>query len=81
MEEYHEFLSSGGGACLFNKPTKVSTGVISLGKKGHLGNATPGGAHSQAVPAGGVLPTAGGWGWMGSKVPSRILSTKCLHFS
>ncbi|NXR15973.1 ADA22 protein, partial [Semnornis frantzii] len=23
VEEYHEFLSSGGGACLFNKPTKL----------------------------------------------------------
>lgn len=24
IEEYHEFLNNGGGACLFNKPTKVS---------------------------------------------------------
>lgn len=23
VEEYHNFLNSGGGACLFNKPTKV----------------------------------------------------------
>lgn len=25
IEEYHEFLNNGGGACLFNKPTKVRT--------------------------------------------------------
>lgn len=23
IEEYHDFLNSGGGACLFNKPSKV----------------------------------------------------------
>lgn len=25
VEEYHTFLNSGGGACLFNKPLKVHT--------------------------------------------------------
>lgn len=27
VEEYHDFLQSGGGACLFNKPSKVITVV------------------------------------------------------
>lgn len=28
IEEYHEFLNNGGGACLFNKPTKVSITLL-----------------------------------------------------
>lgn len=30
IEEYHEFLNNGGGACLFNKPTKVSITLLLL---------------------------------------------------
>lgn len=28
VEEYHDFLNSGGGACLFNKPSKVISVII-----------------------------------------------------